>query len=85
MGMTLLIPPDVFKQIASMPKGDRTRVLDALRTVAADLSTRQPFVTEMVGEPGVWRLRKGDWRAIYRVVEGDVVVDAIAHRREVYR
>ena len=85
MGMTLLISPDVFKQIASMPEGGRTRVLDALRIVAANLSTRQPFVTEMVGEPGVWRLRKEDWRAVYRVVEGDVVVDAIAHRREVYR
>ena len=85
MRMALIIPPDVFKQIASMPKGDRARVFEALQMVAADLSTRQPFVTEMVGEPGVWRLRKGDWRAVYRVVEGDVVVDAIAHRREVYR
>jgi mRNA-degrading endonuclease RelE of RelBE toxin-antitoxin system len=39
----------------------------------------------MVGRPGVWRVRRGDWRAVYRVERGDVVVDRVAHRREVYR
>jgi len=53
--------------------------------VAADPERRHPFATEMVGRPGVWRARKGDWRAVYRVEGGDVVVDRVAHRREVYR
>lgn len=83
--MALLILPDVLRQLAGMPKRDRERMLMALETVAADLTVRQSFVTEMVGRPGAWRLRKGDWRAVYRIVEGDVVVDAVGHRREIYR
>lgn len=85
MPMPLVIPADVARDLVKLPKVDARRLVEALQTVAADLSVRQPFVTEMVGQPGTWRLRKGDWRAVYRVVEGDVVVDRVAHRREVYR
>ncbi|MGH7057326.1 MAG: type II toxin-antitoxin system RelE family toxin [Acetobacteraceae bacterium] len=83
--MALLIPPDVLRQLATMPKRDRERVLAALQTVATDLGVRPSFVTEMVGHPGVWRLRKGNWRAAYRIVGDDIVVDAVGHRREIYR
>ena len=46
-----------------IPKADRTGIIDALEQVAENLAVRMPFVTELVGKPGVWRLRKGDWRA----------------------
>jgi mRNA-degrading endonuclease RelE of RelBE toxin-antitoxin system len=49
------------------------------------LTVRTPFVTEMVGEPGVWRLRKGDWRATFVIEGADVVVTRIGNRREIYR
>jgi mRNA-degrading endonuclease RelE of RelBE toxin-antitoxin system len=39
----------------------------------------------LVGLPGLFRVRQGDWRAVYAVEDGDVVVDRVAHRREVYR
>jgi hypothetical protein len=35
-------------------------LLDALDDVAGDPSARFSFVTEMVGQQDVWRLRKGD-------------------------
>ena len=83
--MALIIPGIVLKQMKAMPKADQARVLEALEQLAADFSVRMPFVTEMVGEPGVWRLRKGDWRAVF-VIEGtDVVVTRVGSRREVYR
>lgn len=83
--MALLIPPDVVKQLADLPKADRRRLLDALEQVAAAPTEHLPFVTQLVGQAGVWRLRKGDWRAVYRVQDGDVIVDRVGHRREVYR
>lgn len=83
--MALLIPPDVLKQLAAMPKADRKRLLDALESVAAAPTERLGFTTQMVGQPGVWRLRKGDWRAVYRIREGNVVVDRVGNRKEVYR
>ena len=85
MPMPLVIPADVARDLVKLPKADARRLVEALEAVAADLAVRQPFVTEMVGQPDVWRLRKGDWRAVYRVVDGDVVVARIAHRREAYR
>jgi len=83
--MALLIPPDVVKQLAAMPKADRKRLLDALEAVAEKPTHRFSFVTQMVGQAGVWRLRKGDWRAVYRIQDGDVILDRVGHRREVYR
>jgi mRNA-degrading endonuclease RelE of RelBE toxin-antitoxin system len=68
-----------------MPKADQARIIDPLEQVAENLAVRMPFVTEMVGEPGVWRLRKGDWRATFVIDGADVVVTRIGNRREVYR
>lgn len=83
--MALLIPPDVLRQLAAMPKADRRRLLDALEAVAREPMTRFAFVTQLVGQSGVWRLRKGDWRAVFRIIQGDVIVDRVGNRRDVYR
>jgi mRNA interferase RelE/StbE len=83
--VALIIPPDVLKQLAAIPKADRQRLLNALDSVAADPAARFSFVTEMVGQKGIWRLRKGNWRAVFRIRGADVVLDRVGHRREVYR
>lgn len=83
--MALIIPSIVLKQMKAMPKADQARIIEALEQVAADLTVRMPFVTEMIGEPGVWRLRKGDWRAIFVIEGADVVVTRVGNRREIYR
>jgi mRNA interferase RelE/StbE len=83
--VALIIPTAVLKQMKAMPKADQARIIDALEQVAENLTERMPFVTEMVGEPGVWRLRKGDWRAIFLIDGADVVVIRVGNRREVYR
>lgn len=82
--MPLIIPPDALRQLAKVPKVDRKRLVDALQQVADRPDFRFSFITELQGESGVWRLRKGDWRAVYRIVSGDVVVDRVGHRREIY-
>ncbi len=83
--MTLLLTPEAERGLSTMPKADRARIVAALKQVAAEPSQRWPFVTQLVGQGGVWRLRKGDWRAVYRIVSGDVVVDRVGHRKEIYR
>jgi mRNA-degrading endonuclease RelE of RelBE toxin-antitoxin system len=81
----LIIPPTVLKQMKVMPKADLARIIEALEQVAADSSVRMQFVTEMVDEPGVWRLRKGDWRATFVIEGADVVLIRIGNRWEIYR
>lgn len=83
--MALIIPPDVLRQLMVIPKRDRERLLEALEMVATEPARRFSFVTEMVGRQGVWRLRKGDWQAVFRWREADVVVDRIGNRRDIYR
>jgi mRNA-degrading endonuclease RelE of RelBE toxin-antitoxin system len=75
----------VLKQMKSMPKADQARNIAALERVARDPTARMPLVTEMVGEPDVWRLRKGNWRATFVIEGADVVVTRVGNRREVYR
>jgi mRNA interferase RelE/StbE len=83
--MALIIIPAAMKQLKAVPKADATRILEALEQVAADLNSRLPFVTEMVGQPGTWRLRKGDRRAVYTIEGNDVVVTRIGNRKDIYR
>jgi mRNA-degrading endonuclease RelE of RelBE toxin-antitoxin system len=83
--VALIIPSLILKQMKAMPKADQARIIEALEQVAADPTVRMPFVTEMIGAPGVWRLRKGDWRAIFVIEGADVVVTRVGHRREIYR
>ena len=83
--MALIIPATVLKQMKAMPKADQARIIDALEQVAENLTVRTPFVTEMVGEPGAWRLRKGDWRATFVIEGANVVVTRVGNRREIYR
>lgn len=82
--MGLVIPHTVLRQLKAMPRADAKRLLAAFELVAADPMFRHSFVTEMVGEPGVWRARKGNWRAVFEIVEGDVVVRKIGNRKDVY-
>ena len=75
------------RDLASLPKQDRQALIDRLQSVAADPFGTHSFVRPIVGDSGLYRLRHGDWRAIYRLVRSDgvMIVEHVAHRREVYR
>jgi len=83
--MALLIPPAVFKELAAMPRGDAKRLLNRLESIAKAPGSRHANVVALAGAPGSYRVRQGDWRAIFSVEDGDVILDRVAHRREVYR
>ena len=83
--MALLIPPRVVKQLTGMPKADVERLLKRLKEIAAAPEATHPSVIALAGEPGVFRLRQGDWRAVYAIEDGDIVLERVMHRREVYR
>ena len=83
--MALLIPPAVFKQLAAMPRADAKRLLDRLRQIAETPTERHPNVSVLAGTAGTYRVRQGNWRAVFSIEDGDVIVDRVAHRREVYR
>jgi mRNA-degrading endonuclease RelE of RelBE toxin-antitoxin system len=83
--LALIIPPPVIKQLAGLPRADAGRLLERLQLIAAAPDQRHPNVALLTGEAGTYRLRQGQWRAVFSIEDGDVIVDRVAHRREVYR
>ena len=83
--MPLIVPPAVYRQLAAMPKPDALRLVDRLEKIAANPLGRHAGVKPLTGMRGAYRVRQGDWRAVFTLEDGDVVLDRVAHRREVYR
>lgn len=79
--MQVTLSRTAIKALRHMPAQDAKALLAKLDHWA---QTGQGDVRALTGEPGLFRLRHGDWRAVFELREG-VIVLLIAHRREVYR
>lgn len=83
--MALIIPPQVARQFAAMPSADAKRLRERLERIARNPLAPQIGVKPLVGRGGVFRVRQGDWRAVYSIEDGDVIVERIGNRKMVYR
>lgn len=75
-----------LRELRKLDERAARRVLLAVTRLADD--PRPPGARVLVGEPaGMLRLRVGDYRVVYSVDAGRVVVTVVrlGHRREVYR
>ena len=86
MVMDVIYTPAAHRGLKELPKADRARVLEAFDLVGAEHPRRLSFVTELRGKDnaGVWRLRKGDYRAIFRITDTAIEVITVGHRRDIY-
>ncbi|WP_303324087.1 type II toxin-antitoxin system RelE family toxin [Actinomyces radicidentis] len=73
------------RQVRKLPRPVRGRVLDAVGALAED--PRPHGAKKLVGERTAWRIRVGDYRVIYDVVDERLTVTVVraAHHREVYQ
>lgn len=67
------------KALRKMPKKDAATLVAKLNSFS---ETGEGDVKKLVGSP-YYRLRHGDWRAIFEIKD-DVLVVKVAHRRDVY-
>jgi mRNA interferase RelE/StbE len=74
----------VEKAIARLPGDVHDRMNEAIDALADD--PRPPGCKNLGGGDG-YRIRVGEWRALYRVNDRERRVDVVrvAHRRDVYR
>ena len=79
------IKPKAEKALGKMPKSDRVRIIRALEGLESD--PRPKDAVKMVGSDFSYRVRVGDYRVVYEVVDRIlfVYVVRIAHRKDVYR
>lgn len=73
---------DAEKSFKKLSSDDRDLVLEGLRLLAVNPFDRD-HARKLVGEhQGRWRLRKGNWRILYRVDGNTVTVLYIRRRQE---
>ena len=73
------------KVLKKLPKPSRRRIRDKIDSFTENLP--DPATTKMKGDNPFHRVRVGDYRIIYEVHEGILVILVlkIGHRKEVYR
>ena len=74
-----------IKSIAGLPRNQQRRIRAAIDLLADE--PRPPNCVALTGEESVYRVRVGDYRILYEVIDERLVIHVIrvGHRREVYR
>ena len=78
------LTPAAVRQLRKLDPPGRRRVQAAIDLLAED--PRPPGARQLVGGAGEWRVRTGDFRIIYDIRDGEllVLVVKVGHRRDVY-
>jgi mRNA interferase RelE/StbE len=84
MTYRVILPKSVQKELDRLPDETANRVL--ARLAALETNPRPPDVKKLKGR-NAWRIRIGDYRAIFEIYDSglQVLVITVGHRREVYR
>lgn len=79
------VAPSALRQLRKLDPQARRKVQAAIELLAEE--PRPPAAKMLVNAGGAWRVRVGDYRVVYDIEDGRLVilVLAVAHRRDVYR
>ncbi len=79
----VLILPSAQKQLNKLPNAIATRIEDKLMELEQD---PRPAGCKKLKGRDAWRIRIGDYRAIYEINDGQLIVTVITigNRRDVY-
>lgn len=81
----IVFKPSAERAFLALPKDVQKRI--DKRLLSLQDNPRPAGIKTLTGEPGVYRLRIGDYRVLYEVRDDQVLVLVlrIGHRREIYR
>ena len=85
MAYTIQFKPLALRQLEKLPRDVQKRLaakIDALQDDSFPAGCRK-----MAGLPDTWRVRAGDYRVVYQVHRGIllILVLTVGHRKDVYR
>ena len=85
MDYTVRIVPSARKALAKLPRDAQERLLTAFALLRG--TPIPPSARKLTAADGLYRIRVGDYRAIYQVRDREllVLVIKIGHRKDVYR
>ena len=84
MTYQIVLAPSAARQLRKFEPDIRRRIQAVLELLAEN--PRPPAATQLVGGAGDWRVRTGDYRVIYEIDDGRllILVLRMGHRRDVY-
>ena len=83
MAYNIVYKDSVHRDLKKLSKAEATRILDQIE---AELSKKADSYPLLKGQfAGLRRYRAGDYRVIYAILEDDVLILRIGHRRDVYK
>jgi len=82
MNYAIGFKPRALKDLANLPEADRHRIVARIEGLQNNLTGDVKKLTNFTPE---YRLRVGDYRALFEIEGPNVVVYRVLHRREVYR
>ena len=79
------LEPSAVRDLKALSRDVQRRIAEALDGLAVD--PRPPASKPLKGAPARWRLRVGEYRIVYRILDDAVLVLVIqiAHRSSVYK
>ena len=83
MAYNIVYKNSVHRDLKKLSKAEAARILDQIE---AELSKKADSYPLLKGQfAGLRRYRAGDYRVIYAILEDDVLILRIGHRRDVYK
>jgi len=83
LAYNIVYKDSVHRDLKKLSKAEATRILDQIE---AELSKKADSYPLLKGQfAGLRRYRVGDYRVIYAILEDDVLILRIGHRRDVYK
>ena len=83
MAYNIVYKDSVHRDLKKLSKVEAARILDQIE---AELSKKADSYPLLKGQfAGLRRYRAGDYRVIYAILEDDVLILRIGHRRDVYK
>ncbi|MBC2600276.1 type II toxin-antitoxin system RelE family toxin [Puniceicoccus vermicola] len=81
MKYTSELKPKAIKDLKSIPLKERERIVGRIERIEDNL---EGDVKKLTNHPPEYRMRSGNYRVLFEIEEGKIVVYRVLHRKEAY-
>jgi len=83
----LYISPSALKELQKLDPNERDSIKTKLKLLVLDPFNNSIDFTQLRGKhrPIYYRIKSGDYRAIYHIEDERIYIDKVGHRKNIYR
>ena len=83
MAFNITYKKSVIKDISRLDKKEARRIIDKIETDLSDGAEAYPVLKGDFA--GLRKMRVGDYRVVFTIIDNNVLVLRVGHRREIYK